>query len=67
MLISFFQYRVIGVLEAVNKNEGVFSETDEKYLQTLANFVSLVVTQCQTKERLFTIENQLKVEFVHSQ
>ena len=61
MYIILFTNRVIGVLEAVNKTEGVFSEADEKCLQTLADFVSLIMCKCQTRETLFAAENRLKV------
>ena len=62
MLSLIIMTRVLGVLEAVNKKGGVFSEADEESLQSLANIVSLMSSYCRTTERLFTVENQLKVQ-----
>lgn len=57
---------VIGVLEAVNKKDGVFTEIDEQYLQLLAEFVGLIVSYCRAKEGLFIAENQLQVPCILS-
>ena len=52
--------RVLGVLEAVNKKDGVFSEADEQTLQSLAEFCCLLVTHCRMREEFTSIENQFK-------
>ena len=51
------------MLEAVNKKGGgVFTDEDEKSLQTLAEFCSLLVSTCRMKENLSLVENQLEVQ-----
>ena len=53
--------RILGVLEAVNKRDGVFTEADEQTLQSLAEFCGLLVTNCRMRDDFTLTDNQLKV------
>ena len=56
---------MIGVLEAVNKKDGVFTAEDEQTFQAFATFCGLIVHNSQLQKDAERAENQCKVKLYH--